>query len=94
MAPIANILSRENAGKQPFRDWRCKRYNKCLDQAAKINGFLSCDGCGSFVLREHLDLYNIELEARLLFAVFYPHTWLNHKQGFVNVGSKTLPAID
>ena len=80
MALITNITSREHAGNQPFRDWNCMHYNKCLDQAAKVNGPLDCDGCDSSVPREHLDLYDIELEARLLFAVFYPHAWLNHRQ--------------
>ena len=61
MALITNITSREHAGNQPFRDWNCMHYNKCLDQAAKVNGLLDCDGCDSSVPREHLDLYDIEL---------------------------------
>ena len=81
MALITNITSREYAGNQPFRDWNCKHYKKCLDQAAKVNGLLDCDGCNTSEKREHLDLYDIELEARLLFAVFYPYAWRNHRQG-------------
>ena len=73
MAVITNIRSNQYANNQPFRDWRCKHYNKCLDQAARVNGLLNCEGCNSFVQRKHLDLYDIELEAKLLFAVFYPH---------------------
>lgn len=91
MALITNITSQELAGNQPFRDWSCKHYKNCLDQAAKVNGLLSCDGCNISEKREHLDLYDIELEARLLFAVFYPHAWLNHRQGRrsdVTFGSK------
>ena len=80
MALITNITSRDHVGNQPYREWRCEHYNECLNQAAKVNGSLSCDGCDSFVPREHLDVYDIEREARLLFAVFYPLTWIDGSQ--------------
>lgn len=64
MAIITNIKSRDYAGSQPYRDWSCEHYNECLNQAAKVNGFLTCDGCNGFVPREHLDLNDIELEAK------------------------------
>ena len=81
MALITSIEARKHAGTQPFRDWNCKYYNECLDQAAKVNCFLTCDGCSRFKLREYLDLYDIQMEARLLLAVFHPNIWMNGRQG-------------
>ena len=81
MALITGIEARKHAGTQPFRDWNCRYYKDCLDQAARINCFLTCDDCSRFEPSKYLDLYDIQMEARLLFAVFHPKAWMNGRQG-------------
>ena len=63
MVLITKIKPREYAGEQPFRDWHCTHYNKCLDQAARVNGFINCTGCGQFEPKENPEFHDQDIKS-------------------------------
>lgn len=65
MALITNIKPREYVGNQPFRAWERMHYRECLNQAARVNASLNCDGCIMYTSKENLGFNGIEIEAKM-----------------------------